>query len=355
MNARLSKLRSFMEKQNLDAVVISKPENRAYFSGFTGTSATLVVTAAKAKLITDFRYIEQAEKESPLFDVVRHEQDMLAVVASEILADKAKKIGFEGDSFTYNHFTMLARHLPDAKLKPVGLDGLREIKDAAEIERMTKAVEISDAAFSHILKVLRPGISEIEVAAEIEHCMRKLGSEKPAFDTIVVSGERGSLPHGLATNKLIESGDFVTMDFGAVYLGYHSDITRTVCIGKADEKQRHIYDVVRKAQHLGVGAIAVGKSGKAVDAQVRRCIMDAGYGEFFGHGLGHGVGLAIHELPRLSPSSTCERLEENMLVTVEPGIYLPGWGGVRIEDTVQITASGAKVLTKSRKQLIEIE
>lgn len=354
MKARLTKLRDFLTKQNLDAVIITKAENRQYFSGFSGTSGALVVTNADARLITDFRYIEQAKNQAQYFLIDEHGNSLLQKVAEVLHELNATKIGFEGDSFTYNEFSMLVEYLKHDKLKPIGLDQLRVVKDNKEIELIKKAVEISDQAFLHILKVIKPGVSELMVAAELEHCMRKLGAEKPAFDTIVASGERGSLPHGLATDKIIIDGDFVTMDFGAVYQGYHSDITRTVCVGKASEKQRLLYDIVLKAQMMGVDLVKVGQSGKDVDADVRRYIMNAGYGKFFGHGLGHGVGLAIHELPRLSPSSTCDCLEENMVVTVEPGIYLPGFGGVRIEDTVLVTAQGAEILTKSSKQLIEI-
>lgn len=355
MNVRLKKLRAFMARLDLDAVVVNKPENRTYFSGFAGTSALLVVSKDEAKLITDFRYIEQAKQQAKFFDVVEHDQKMLPVAARLISSCKAAKIGIEGDAFTYNEFSMLSGLLPETEIKAVGLDDLRTVKDEAEISLMRRAVEISDAAFARILSVIRPGVTELAVAAELEHCMRLLGSEKPAFETIVASGARGSLPHGLATDKPIAEGELVTMDFGAVYRGYHSDITRTVCVGKADETQRRIYDIVLDAQILGVKAVAPGKSGKRVDEEARRLIVDAGYGKYFGHGLGHGAGLAIHEQPRLSPSSTCERLEENMIVTVEPGIYLPGWGGVRIEDTVLVTKSGAEVLTKSRKELIELQ
>lgn len=356
MNTRLTNLRTFLREQGVEAVVVNKPENMAYFSGFAGGEGMLVITASSAKLVTDFRFMEQAAAEAKSFELVKHEQNLLAVVAEVLKESRAGKIGFEGDWFTYNEFSMLTDHLREGyRLKPLGLDRLRSVKDEQELAYMKKAVEISDAAFAHILTVLKPGISEMSVAAELEDCMRKLGSEKPAFDTIVVSGERGSLPHGLASAKLIDEGDLVTMDFGAVYHGYHSDITRTVCIGKANEKQRHIYEVVLAAQLLGLDAIKIGSPGKMVDNMVRRYIADAGYGKFFGHGLGHGAGLAIHELPRLSPSSTCEGLEENMIVTVEPGIYLPGWGGVRIEDTVVVGADGAQILTKSSKAFIEIK
>jgi Xaa-Pro aminopeptidase len=354
MKARLAKLRCFLEDQGLEAVVINKLENVTYFSGFSGTDGILLITKASAKLITDFRYIEQATEEASLFEIIEHHQSILNKVSEEIKLEPIAKIGFEGDSFTYNEFSILAQQLNTFKLKAVGLDQLRVVKDDVEIEEIKKAVAISDAAFDYILTIIKPGISEIVVATELETCMRRLGSLKPAFDTIVASGIRGSLPHGLATDKIIVEGELVTMDFGAVYNGYHSDITRTICVGMASDKQREIYSTVLEAQLIGVQTVKAGKSGKEIDATARQVIMDAGYGNFFGHGLGHGVGLAIHELPRLSPSSTCDKLEENMIVTVEPGIYLPDFGGVRIEDTVVVTNTGCNILTSSSKQLIEI-
>ncbi|WP_019553008.1 M24 family metallopeptidase [Propionispira raffinosivorans] len=356
MDARLEKLRELLKNQGLDAVVINKVENLHYFSGFTGDDTILVVSQKAAILITDFRYMEQARQQSKFFQLIEHSKGLLPKTAEVLMGLELKNIGFEGNALTYNDFSLLKKMLNGVDFKQaVELDTLRMIKDEQEIALLQKAVEISDRAYEHILTILRPGISEIEIAAELENCMRRLGSEKPAFTTIVASGERGSLPHGIATDKLIVDGDFVTMDFGAVYKGYHSDITRTVCVGSADDKQRKIYEIVLQAQLLGVEKVQIGSSGQAVDADVRRYIMDAGYGRFFGHGLGHSVGLEIHELPRLSPSSTCEHLEENMLVTVEPGIYLPGWGGIRIEDTVLVTTLGGRPLTQSNKQLVEIK
>lgn len=355
MKRRLEKLRAFMERFALDAILVTKVENQRYFSGFSGTSGALVVTREEAVLLTDFRYVEQATRQAPCYTVVEHGRSIMEKIGEVIVASGAAEIGFEGDALTYNEFSMLKQQLSIQAIKSVGLDQLRAIKDQDEVRKTQRAVEISDKAFAHILSVLRPGVTELMIAAELEHVMRSLGSERPAFETIVASGKRGSLPHGLATGKAIEAGDFVTMDFGAVYEGYHSDITRTVCVGKASEKQRRIYDIVLKAQLRGIASIRPGISGKAVDEVARRSIMDAGYGKYFGHGLGHGVGLVIHELPRLSPSSTCDCLEENMLVTVEPGIYLPDWGGVRIEDTVLIAAQDARILTQSNKQLMEIE
>ncbi len=276
---------------------------------------------------------------------------MLADIIKEL---GVVQVGFEGDFLTFDGYQELSNDLQSVNLVPVQLDALRMMKDETEIVSIKRAVEIADNAFSQILSFIKPGMSEQEVALELEYYMRKLGAEKPAFDTIMASGKRGALPHGRASEKLIEIGDFVTMDFGAVYKGYHSDITRTICMGKATEKQQDIYKIVLAAQLAGVQAVAPGKVGKEVDAISRNVIVDAGFGEFFGHGLGHGLGLNIHEEPRLSPANIHTVLKKNMVVTVEPGIYLPDWGGVRIEDTVLVNDEGCLILTASSKQLIEL-
>ena len=240
------------------------------------------------------------------------------------------------------------------ELKPLRLDPLRQVKDAEEISCIREACRIADSAFHDALRWLRPGIAEREVATRLERFMQELGSERPAFPTIVASGSRGSLAHGVATEKLIAPGEFVTMDFGAVFKGYHSDMTRTVCAGRADERQRRVYAAVLRAQMKGLSEVRAGASGKDVDRAARECLAADGLAEHFGHGLGHSLGLEIHEEPRLSPKSTCEHLEPGMLVTVEPGVYIPGWGGVRIEDTVLVTAGGGERLTTSCKELVEL-
>ena len=227
-------------------------------------------------------------------------------------------------------------------------------KDAGELKLLQKSMDISQQAFAKIMPLIKPGVSEAFISLELEFAMRRLGAEGKAFDFIVASGTRSALPHGVASDKLLAAGDFVTLDFGAVYKGYHSDMTRTLCLGPASEKQREIYALVLKAQEAGCQAVRPGKSGKEIDAVARQIINEAGYGEYFGHGLGHGLGLMIHEEPRLSPLG--ERiLKAGMPVTVEPGIYLPGWGGVRIEDTVVVSADGCVNLTQhTGKKLLEI-
>lgn len=354
MEKRIERLRGFMTQQGLHGMIITKPENRRYFSGFSGSAGMLVISEATSNLLTDFRYMEQAAAQATQYEILRYQ-----VSANEILADLTgklgiTKIGFESDFVTYEMHSKLAQCIPNLTLVPVQVDALRMVKDASEIAAIEKAVAIADQAFTQILSFIKPGMSEQAVAVELEYYMGKFGSEKPAFETIMASGKRGALPHGRASQKIIELGDMVTMDFGAVYQGYHSDITRTICMGKATDRQREIYEIVRAAQLAGVKATRPGVLGKAVDDVSRKIITDAGFGEFFGHGLGHSLGLNIHEEPRLSQANTHTPLLENMLVTVEPGIYLPDWGGVRIEDTVLVSADGCRILTASSKHLIEI-
>ncbi len=353
---RLSRLRDFLREKEADAVVVNKEVNLHYFSGLRGDDSLLLISQNDALLVTDSRYTEQAAAQAKLFEIVEQKEGLFAKAAECVKARGWKKIAFEGNAMTYDQFVKL-RDLLGADSAPeisVNLGELRTVKEAEEIAAMKKAAEIGDAAFLDIVKFIRPGISELEVAARLETVMRGLGSERPAFSTIVASGERGSLPHGIATEKLIVSGEFVTMDYGAVYEGYHSDMTRTVCVGRASDAQRKLYRMVLDAQEFGVSLVKPGASGKDVDAAVRQRIADAGYGENFGHGLGHSLGLEIHEEPRLSKKSDCESLLPGMIVTVEPGVYLPGEGGLRIEDTVLVTETGGEVLTASSKKLIEI-
>lgn len=344
-----------MEEKDLSAIIINKPENRRYFSGFTGTSGFLLISKDKSFLITDFRYVEQAAKQAAGYEIIKHGNNPNETLNALIKDNHFKNIGFESDHVTVANYRLLAEIIGENYLLPVNIDILRAVKDFYELKLINQAVKIADAAFTHILSFIKPGLCEQDIALELEYKMRQLGAEKSAFDTIVASGFRGALPHGVASSKEIKIGDFITMDFGAVYQGYHSDITRTICVGKASERQRQIYDIVLKSQLAGLNAIKAGIGCKAVDAAARNIIVEQHYGEYFGHGLGHGVGLAIHEEPRLSPSNNDGVLSENMIVTVEPGIYIPGWGGVRIEDTVVVTAQHVEILTKSSKQLIELD
>jgi Xaa-Pro aminopeptidase len=355
LSERIIRLRKYLAEQDLDGIIISKPRNRRYFSGFTGSAGMLLVTREKLQLVTDFRYMEQAEQQAVDCEIVRVGAQYGTVMQALCQQAGVSRVGFESDFETWDGFRDLSQALTSISLHPLSLDFFRMVKDEKEIVAIREAVRIADEAFSHVLSFIKPGIQEIDVASELEYAMRKLGSQRPAFDTIAVSGWRGALPHGLASAKLLEPGDMLTLDFGAVYDGYHSDITRTVVLGQAQPKQREIYDLVLRAQRAGVEAVAAGRRCVEVDAIARRIIAEAGYGEYFGHGLGHSLGLAIHEAPRLAPGAGDAILEENMIVTVEPGIYLPGWGGVRIEDTVLVSAGQGVILTASTKNMLELE
>ncbi len=352
---RLQALRALMDENKLDAVIVSKYVNLHYFSGFRGDDTMLVIGREKAMLITDSRYTEQAAQQAPLFELVQQKDGLLQKTAECVKAIGAKRVGFEGNALIYDDFSTLTKLLAglqfDTALK---LDTLRQIKDAEELAHIRKACRIADLAFEDMLTYIRPGMTEVHAAAHLENCMRENGSEGPSFTTIMASGLRGCLPHGTATDKIIREGELLTMDFGAISAGYDSDITRTICIGRADEKQRHIYAAVLESQRLALTKIKPGVSGKSVHMAVVENLAKYDLDQYFGHGLGHSLGLEIHEEPRLSLASTCEALQPNMLVTDEPGVYISGWGGLRIEDTVLVTADGCEPLTKSSKELIEI-
>ncbi|MGI5839018.1 MAG: M24 family metallopeptidase [bacterium] len=355
MKTRIANLRSRFAAVGVDGMLITRPENRAYLSGFSGSSGWLVVTVEKAYLLTDFRYTEQAGQEAPECTVVQHGR-RIADTLREILRDEgSRRIGFEKDFVTYEQYETLRDKLPFAETVPLAgtVEELRMVKDTAELEMIAAAVGIADQAHAAILKYLRPGLTEKAVAVELEHRMKLLGSERNSFAPIVATGPRSSLPHGQPTERFLGRGEAVKMDFGAVYGGYCSDLTRTVYLGEVSARQKEIYAIVLAAQLAAIAAVKPGVRGCDVDAVARKIISDAGYGENFGHGLGHSVGRYIHENPRLAPGSEAVLAPGNV-VTIEPGIYIPGWGGVRIEDMVVITETGCRVLTEAPKELTVI-
>ena len=351
---RLKKLTQKISAEEVDAVLVSKTANLFYFSGFRGDSSVLLIGKNFCKLITDGRYVEQAKFQTKDFEIVQQTEGLYKKIEEEIKSCGIKRLGFEGKVLTFAEYSHLKENLSEVELKSVELDELRQVKDAAEISLIRKACAIGDKAFAEILNFITAGVLENEVAAELEYLMKKFGAEKISFETIVASGVRGSLPHGVASDKKIASGEFVTMDFGAIYGGYCSDMTRTIFVGKASEQQQKLYNAVLDAQIYGLEVIKVGKGGKEIDAAVRTKLEQAGLGDYFTHSLGHSLGIEIHEEPRLSKLSKCESLLENMIVTDEPGVYIEKVGGIRIEDTVLVTAKGAEALTRSPKNLIEL-
>ena len=355
MEKRLVKLREKLAANNLDAAFLYSKENRRYISGFTGSTGYVIVTADKAYFVTDFRYRDQAQLQCKDLEVVIHGSSLINQLKEIILNANIKNIAIEEGHMTVAFYDNLRSNLENVELLPLKgiMDELRLFKDVDEIENIAKAASIADEAFTHILDFIKPGKTEIEVAVELEYFCKQKGATEMSFDSIVASGVRSSLPHGVFSEKVINNGEFLTMDFGCVYNGYCSDMTRTVFVGKADEKQKNIYNTVLEAQQKALEQIKPGMLGKDVDKIARDIITAAGFGENFGHGLGHGVGLAVHEEPRLSPLG--ERvLEANMVVTDEPGIYIAEYGGVRIEDLVLVTDQGNRVLSKSPKHLIEL-
>ena len=343
-----------MQEEKVDAYIVIRPENGRYLSGFTGGEATLFISLEKACLLTDFRYIEQAKAQSPDFEIINSGQDHFDSLSE--IGQTVRRVGFEGDYVTYEDYGKLKDAFSQAELLslPNLVSHLRSVKDESEIKLIRQAVKIADDAFAEVLKTIEIGQREEEIGLSLEFSMRRAGASGASFDFIIASGVRSALPHGTASSKRAQSGEFLTMDFGAIYQGYCSDITRTIFLGEPEDKHREVYDIVLAAQKAGIEAVIPGRTGKEVDAVARKLIEEAGYGEYFGHGLGHSVGLAIHEGPNLNKRED-RVLEPGMVVTVEPGIYIPGWGGVRIEDIVLVTEKGCEVLTQAPKDFIIIE
>ncbi|HEX6293329.1 MAG TPA: aminopeptidase P family protein [Herpetosiphonaceae bacterium] len=356
MQHRLERLRQALQEHQLDALIVTNPMNRRYLSGFTGSAGVLLITADRALLMSDFRYEAQARNEAPNFEfrLVTGEAAITKDLPGLLHELGIQKLGFEAATVNVAQFNGWRKELASAGAQVTlyeteGLvEQLRRSKDPVEIELLRRAVAVGDEAFAAIRPLLRPTMREREVAWELEKAMRERGAEGLAFDIIVAGGDNGSRPHARAGDDELGVGRPIVMDFGARVDGYHGDMTRTVILGEADEQFWTIYNTVLEAQQRAAASIRAGMTGPQADAIARDYIAAAGYGEAFGHSLGHGVGLAIHEDPRLSYLRE-DILPAGAVVSVEPGIYLPGWGGVRIEDLVVITESGVEVLTQSSK------
>ena len=357
--SRLSRLRGRMAEDGLDAILIFNTErcpskNVAYFSGFRGTHGCLWITQSDALLATDSRYTEQAGEQAPDFRIVRltGEDRWLENAAGE---SGARRIGFEDDAVSVALLGSLSKRVedlaPQPEFVPTGgmADRLRAVKDAHEIELLAKAIAIADEAVETVGAALRPGMTERQVAWDIERAMREFGADGLSFPTIVASGPNGAKAHHSPTNRELERGDGVYIDTGALYDGYCSDITRAFVLGEASPRFREVYDAALAAQEAAEAGAAAGMTGAEVDGIARGVIAEAGYGDNFGHGLGHGIGVAVHELPRVSPLSD-DTIEDGMVFSVEPGIYITGWGGVRIEDLVVMENGRARVLTQAHKR-----
>ncbi|MGV3464288.1 MAG: M24 family metallopeptidase [Heyndrickxia sp.] len=350
---KINKLRELLEQNGIDGLLVTSGVNRRYLTGFTGSAGTVVITKTAAVLFVDFRYVEQAQNQAKGFTIqVLEKASIFEEVANLTKNLESSKLGFEQKNITYYSLSKYQEKVK-AEMVPVSdlVEKLRMIKTEDEIRKIKTAADITDAAFAHILEFIRPGVTELDVSNELEFHMRKLGASSSAYDTIVASGHRGALPHGVASTKVIEKGDMVTIDVGAYYEGYRADLTRTIAVGEPKEELKGIYTIVYDALSKALEGIKPGITGKQADAFSRDYITEKGYGDKYGHGSGHGIGLDIHEEIFMSPK--CEQwVEPGMVLTVEPGIYLPGLGGIRIEDDIVITASGNEVITKSPKELM---
>ena len=349
---RIKKLREAMELKGLEAVLVIGDPNRNYLSGFTGDESFSIITKDKALFITDSRYTQQAKNEVKDYEVLEYKGSFPDFFSDIVKKLNVKKVGFEDNVVSYQLYSKFSSKT-EAELIPMEgiIEEIRLIKDKREIESIQKAASIADKAFLHMLKFIKSGMSEREIGLELEFTMKKLGAKDLSFPSIVASGVRSSLPHGRATDKIVNEGDFLTLDFGCIFEEYCSDMTRTVAIGEPNDKLKEIYNVVLQAQEDVLKFIKSGVNTKEVDSVARDYIAQKGYGRYFGHGLGHGVVREIHEGPRLSPMSDTT-LKEGMIITDEPGIYIPDFGGVRIEDLVLVTKDGCEPLSKSPKNLI---
>ncbi|MCD5088672.1 aminopeptidase P family protein [Enterococcus hirae] len=352
MMLRVEKLRKKMQEENLDSFLITSPYNLRYLTNFTGTTGLAVITLEKAFFITDFRYTEQAAAQAQGFEIIKNVGPIFEEVADLVQKEGLRELGFEETTVSFLEYSVL-EEIIDAQLIPISgmIEELREIKDEEEIAIIEKACSIADLAYDHILKMIQPGMTEIEVANQLDFYMRSLGASGVSFETIVASGLRSAMPHGVASKKTIEQGDLITIDFGCYYEGYVSDMTRTFAIGDPGEQLKEIYQIVLEAQLAVLEVAKPGVTGKQLDAVARDYITKHGYGEAFGHSTGHGIGLEIHEGPNVSVRAEKQFVPGN-IITDEPGIYLPGIGGVRIEDDLLITSDGNRVLTHSPKELI---
>jgi len=354
---RLQNLRQKMANENIDGLLVTQPENRRYLSGFTGSNAVLIISMERQAVATDSRYYQQVKQQCPDWELLQVGYDfagnMLDVLREFGLTGKA--VGFEANDLTVS--TLLRwEYALQGRLKLIHTEAfveeLRIKKDAAELASLKKAIAVADAAWDHMAGWLKPGQTEIEAAWELEVFMRTHGASALSFESIVASGPNAAKPHGRPSERVIRAGEPLTLDFGCVVEGYCSDITRTVCLGQpADDQYMRVWNTVLQAQQAALDGAAAGKSGAEVDKLARDVIIAAGYGDYFGHGLGHSLGLAVHEKPVFSFTYPGE-VPAGAVMTVEPGIYIPDWGGVRLEDVVLVTDGGVEILTTAAKPAI---
>lgn len=379
ISKRLKNIRNYLEEKGLECFMVSQADNRRYLSGFTGSAGALFVSRQRAILATDFRYVEQSKIQAPLFEIVMTKGDTANWLPGLVSSLNINSMGFEAEDIPYASVIQIvdamSKGYGEVNIKGEGTNsyielvdsktegrsfkivptqavivGIRAKKDSHEMKLIRQAVSLTDEAFAHLPGFLRPGLSEKAVAWELEKFMRDKGSESMPFDIIVASGPNAALPHHHPSERLIQAGEPIIVDMGAKIDGYASDLTRTFCMGTPDETYKKVYGITLLAQQNAIDNVKSGTTGGQVDALARSIIEEAGYGDKFGHGLGHGVGGAVHEDPRLGPGAQSP-VETDMAFTIEPGIYLPGWGGVRIEDDVYLTTDGPEILSHSSRSM----
>ncbi len=350
---RIEKVREKFSPNEIDGFVSFKRENIRYLTGFSGSTAAVFLTRDRAFFLTDFRYKTQAENEVKGNFDIRECKKIIESLSELIRSLGLRKIGFESN-LSYSIYLELQDKLNPARLVSTKnlIEDIRIVKYPEEVDCIRKAIGIAGRAFKGIRGIIRQGCKERDIAIEMEHRLRKEGTETIPFDIIVASGDRGAMPHGIAGDKIIKDGELVIVDFGSRYKGYHSDCTRTLAMGGFNTRQREIYDIVLSAQRNAIKAIKPGEKASEVDSKAREHIKNAGFGDNFGHGTGHGVGLEVHESPRIAEGQD-DIIKEGMVFTVEPGIYIPGWGGIRIEDMALVTKDGCEVLTSSIEKEME--
>ena len=353
--SRLQKLRHSLASQEFDALLVSQQENRRYLSGFTGSAGWLLISATRALLAVDFRYVEQAKSEAPDFDVTHIKGDIWNWLPGLTADLQLKRVGFEADQISFAIYNQTRKAISDnehqLQLIPTSglVESLRAIKEPEELNFIAEAVNLADITFEYAKSIVSIGMTEKDVAWQLEKFLRQEGSETIPFDIIVASGPNSALPHARPSERAIRQEEPVIIDMGARMNGYCSDLSRTLYLGEETNTFAEIYDIVLGAQLTAIATIESGMSGDQADRLARTVIDESGYSEAFGHGLGHGIGLAAHELPRLGPNSH-DLLADGMVFTIEPGIYISGWGGVRIEDTVVMENGKIKVLARADKK-----
>ena len=352
---RQDKLKNTLSQNNLDGILITNLTNIRYICGFTGSAGTCLVTPSGKYFITDGRYIEQSKDQVKGFNRYIDMDTNLSIIQKNNLLGNGLKIGFEGDHVNYTLYDSIQKTFSDINWESTKmiLEDLASVKDKTELDAIRTAVEITDKVYEEILPMLRPGYTEKQVANTMVSKYREYGDGE-AYSPIVATGPNGALPHAIPTDREFKKGDFIVIDAAAKYAGYHADMTRTPVVGEATDKHHEIYAIVKEAQKRGCDIAQAGVSCKDVDAATRDYIHEMGYGDYYTHGTGHGLGLEIHTSPRFSPTSK-DILAENNVMTIEPGIYIAGWGGVRIEDDVIINQSGCEILNKTTKELVVLD